>query len=214
MSTPLGLSEPTSTLEPPSFGGYAGGPGGLIGVSFWPRVGARLIDFVVHYIVAICAAFLFGIVLAVAAAAAQVPVQPLLAKLRVGPTSILFGLLGAMVYEVVCEAGHGSTLGKLALGMVVLQEDGTPCRFKPALIRSAAYFIDALFFGIVGYFCMQKSPQEQRHGDEWAHTVVCKRAATPPDQLRSGQRFAAVFLLAMAADAACQLTALTYLAIS
>ncbi len=31
-------------IEPPSLGGYLGQPGGIPGVGFWPRVGARFID--------------------------------------------------------------------------------------------------------------------------------------------------------------------------
>jgi hypothetical protein len=49
---------------------------------------------------------------------------------------------------------------------------------------------------------MQKSPQEQRHGDEWAHTIVCKRSDAPPQSLRAGGRFLGVLLLALVADGA------------
>jgi hypothetical protein len=44
---------------------YIGQPASLPGVSFWPRVGARIIDLIVHYLVAICAGFLFGFLLAI-----------------------------------------------------------------------------------------------------------------------------------------------------
>ena len=80
-------------------------------------------------------------------------------------------LLGSLAYRVICTSVHGSTLGKLAFSMVVAQEDGSPCRFGSATIRELGYFVDALFFGPIGYFAMQKTPQEQRHGDEWA----CRR---------------------------------------
>jgi hypothetical protein len=49
---------------------------------------------------------------------------------------------------------------------------------------------------------MQKSVQQQRHGDEWAHTVVCKRSRAPQQNLRGGGRFALAFLLAATADSA------------
>ena len=41
------------------------------------------------------------------------------------------------------------------LSMVVVQEDGSPCRIGSALIRSLAYLIDSLFFGAIAYFAMQ-----------------------------------------------------------
>jgi uncharacterized RDD family membrane protein YckC len=111
--------------------------------------------------------------------------------------------LGSVVYEIICEAGHGSTLGKLALGMTVVQEDGTPCRVKPAVIRSFAYLIDGIFFGLIGYLEMQKTPQEQRHGDVWAHTIVCKRSILPPQTLRGPGRFVLALFFAALTDAIC-----------
>ena len=35
---------------------------------------------------------------------------------------------------------HDSTLGKLAFSTVVVQEDGSPCRFKSALVRELGLF--------------------------------------------------------------------------
>jgi uncharacterized RDD family membrane protein YckC len=104
--------------------------------------------------------------------------------------------------ETICEGFHGSTLDKLVLGLVVVQEDGSCCQPGPALIRSLAYFIHGLFFGLVGYFNMQKNPRQQRHGDEWAHTIVGRRAAVAPQNLRSAGHFVMVFLLAAMADGA------------
>lgn len=46
-----------------SFGGYATESAGLAGVSFWPRVGARLIDLGVHYCVSFAAGVFFTILL-------------------------------------------------------------------------------------------------------------------------------------------------------
>ena len=201
MSTPA--PDPAQPLFSPSFGGYTGQPGAIPGVGFWPRVGARIIDLLVHYMVVLCASFLFGLLLAVAAIITHQPLPLLTAKLRhMGLMGSLFVLMGSIAYHAICEGVHGSTAGKLALGMVVLQEDGTPCRFKAALIRTLAYFVDALFFGLIGYFAMQKTPQQQRHGDDWAHTIVCKRSAAPPESLRSGTRFFLALMLGAMADAA------------
>jgi hypothetical protein len=96
---------------------------------------------------------------------------------------------------------HGSTLGKLVLSMVVVQEDGSLCRLKGAVVRSMGYLLDALFSGLVGYSAMQKTSLEQRHGDEWAHTVVCKCSNAPPGSLRGGGRFVMAWFFAIMADA-------------
>jgi uncharacterized RDD family membrane protein YckC len=180
---------------------YSAAPGTIEGVSFWPRVAARMIDLVAHIAVTVVAGFLFGIMLLIAAGG---HISPLLAlKLRQTTlASFVLALLGSIAYQAICEGLHGSSLGKLALSMVVVQEDGSPCRLGSEITRSFAYPIDSLFFGLIGYFAMQKSVQEQRHGDEWAHTVVCKRSKIPPENLRSGGRFVAVLLFAVMADAA------------
>jgi uncharacterized RDD family membrane protein YckC len=165
----------------PSFGGYLGQPDGLPGVSFWPRVGARAIDAVLHYVVSFFSGILFVILLA---AASGGHISPELSfKMRhTDLTGVFLALLGSVAYHVICSSIHGSSLGKLALSLVVVQEDGSPCRFGSAVIRELAYFVDGLFFGLIGYLAMQKTPQEQRHGDEWAHTVVRKRASLPPEK--------------------------------
>jgi len=203
MSTPA----PVPPLSPavihvPSFGGYGSAePNTIEGVSFWPRVGARVIDLVAHYIVAFCSGILFAIFLVIAGGGHADAVM--LRRLgRTDAIAFIVALLGSVAYHTICEWGHGSSLGKFVLSMVVVQEDGSPCRFPSALIRSAAYFVDALFFGLIGYFAMKDSVQQQRHGDQWAHTVVCKRSAAPPQSLRSGGRFVATFLLAAMADMA------------
>lgn len=190
---------------------YMGTPGALAGVTFWPRALARLIDFIVHYGVSASTGFFFGIMLAVASGG---PVSPrVLARLR-GPSIayLCLILLGSVLFEAICEGVHGSTPGKLALGMVVVQEDGSPCRTASALVRSFAYFIDSLFFGLVAYSAMQQSPQEQRLGDKWAETVVCKRSGVAPQHLRGPGRFVLGLFFALIVDSAlCMIALLTKL---
>jgi uncharacterized RDD family membrane protein YckC len=184
-------------IEPPSFGGYAGRPDDISGVSFWPRVGARAIDTIVGGVIAFVTGIVFAFFVVVAARMTGQSAAPMLAKQSQGGVVVFaFGFLSEVAYHTLCEGLHGSTLGKLLLDMVVVQEDGTPCRIGPAVIRSLAYFIDSIFFGLVGYLAMKKTPQEQRHGDEWAHTIVRRRSEAPPQSLRSRARFLAAFLLA------------------
>lgn len=46
---------------------YAGQPGSPLGVGFWPRVAARIIDLIVHYVIAIGSGIFFGVLVAIAA---------------------------------------------------------------------------------------------------------------------------------------------------
>jgi uncharacterized RDD family membrane protein YckC len=182
-----------------ALGPYTSQPSEIEGVSFWPRAAARVIDFVVHYVLSIVAAFFFGILLLIVAGGHPNPL--LVGRMRrTGIAIFVFSLLGSIAYEIICEGVHGSTLGKLALGMAVVQEDGTPCRITSASIRSFAYLLDALFFGLIGYMAMKGSPKMQRHGDQWAHTIVGKRSAMQANNLRSGGRFLVAVFFALMLD--------------
>lgn len=185
--------------------GYAPEPEGLQGVGFWPRAGARVIDGIAHTLVAFFTGLLFGGMLMLASGG---HVPPLVAaKLRHGRvTGFLFSAIGVFVYHVIFDTLHGSTVGKLALQMVVVQEDGSPCRFKSAVIRELGYFVDALFFGIIGYMAMDRTPQHQRYGDDWARTIVCSRSSVAPDKRRSAGRFVFALFFALMADAALIMT--------
>src|SRR5713101_1580153 len=187
------------TSDFPSFSLYSTQPGDIEGVGFWPRAGARIIDTILYYVVGYCAGILFAVLVVVAAAGHPDPLQ--IAKMsQTGIIGFAVALLGAVAFHTICESVHGSTPGKLVFSMVVVQEDGSPCRPGPALIRSLAYFVDALFFGLIGYFAMQGSPEQQRNGDEWAHTIVCKRFRVQRQNLRGGGRFVLALLLAAMAD--------------
>jgi len=198
---------PAEPAESLTFGGYGGLAGAVQGVGFWPRAAARVIDMVLHYLIGFCSGLFIAIVIVIATGGRGSPF--LAAKMRsAGLLAFVLALLGSVAYHTICESLHGSTVGKLLFSMVVVQEDGSPCGFRSALIRSFAYFVDALFFGLIGYFAMQKTPQEQRHGDEWAHTIVCKRSVVSPEKLRGGGRFVGALLLAAFVDATLVITGL------
>jgi uncharacterized RDD family membrane protein YckC len=193
----------------PTFGGYAPEQSQLQGVTFWPRVGARVIDLLVHYLVSFVSGIVFVIMLVIASGGHASPVA--MARLQhTGIAGFFFGILGSFAYHVVFTSVHGSTLGKIALSMVVLQEDGSPCTFKSALIRELGYFVDAMFFGLIGYSAMKDDIKQQRHGDDWAHTIVCKRSLVPRDKLRGGDRFAIALVFALIADAASAMLGLLF----
>ena len=188
--TPELPSDVPRAPDPTDFtlGGYTGPARVIEGVSFWPRVAARLIDVVV---------------LMFLASLAGQPVGLMNAKYRVAGVAVFIcSVLAGVAYHTICEGLHGSTVGKLALQMVVVTEGGTQCDLGAALKREVAYFFDALFFGLIGYVSMKKSPQEQRYGDHWAQTIVCKRADVAPQYLHGGRRFAAVLALAALANIA------------
>ena len=183
-----------TSLNMPSLSGYAAPVAGLKGVTFWPRLLARLIDFSLFYIVGSATGILFGVLLAVASGG-RVPLPVLHRLSQMHVPVFIAGILGSFAYFVICETVHGSTLGKLALSMQVVQEDGSPCRLKSAIIRELGYFVDALFFGIIGYFAMKDEAEHQRYGDQWADTIVCKRSDAPVESRQDGARFVLAVML-------------------
>jgi uncharacterized RDD family membrane protein YckC len=176
--------------------------GDLRGVSFWPRVAARAIDLVIHYALGLIAGILFAVLLRLAAGG-PVPPAVLLRVYRTSFVLLFASLLGFFAYQVICTSVSGRSLGKLLLSMQGVQDDGTPCRLKGAFIRELGYFVDALFFGIIGYAAMKDDPQHKRHGDDWAGTMVCRRADLPASTRQDGSmKFLLGFMLGAFADIA------------
>ncbi|MDX1885908.1 RDD family protein [Mycolicibacterium sp. 120270] len=91
-----------------------------------------------------------------------------------GAVLIIFTVLAIVGYPVIFEtATRGKTLGKMALGLRVVSDDGGPERFRQALFRGLASFIEIwMFFGGPAVICSLLSPKGKRLGDVFAGTVV------------------------------------------
>lgn len=169
-------------------------------MGFWRRTGARILDMGMHYLhqkaAFVVINFFAGFLVALGAASPK-KVQALS---RIPWIDLLAGFSGFLLYQVILQAGHGSSPGKLLLGMVVLQENGWPCSLRQAWKRELAYFVDAFLFGAVAAAQMSESPLKQRLGDFWADTVVVSRQSAPSNSLRSGLSFVAALMIASVVD--------------
>ncbi|WP_166654733.1 MULTISPECIES: RDD family protein [Mycobacteriaceae] len=87
---------------------------------------------------------------------------------------IIFTLLVIVGYPVVFEtATRGRSLGKMAMGLRVVSDDGGPERFRQALFRGLAGFVEIFtFMGGPAVICSMISPRGKRIGDVFAGTVV------------------------------------------
>ncbi len=95
-----------------------------------------------------------------------------------------------VVYPVTVETlTRGRSLGKAALGLRVVREDGGPIRFRHALTRGLAGFVIdfgvlSAFCGVIGVISSLVSARGRRVGDALAGTVVVRervpRVATAP----------------------------------
>ena|SRR5579859_6258569 len=87
--------------------------------------------------------------------------------------SLLFALI-ALAYFFYMEATQGGTLGKKALGLRIVKEDGSPISWNESIIRNLLRIVDGLFGYLVGAIIIWNSPLKQRLGDKVAHTIVIK----------------------------------------
>jgi uncharacterized RDD family membrane protein YckC len=87
---------------------------------------------------------------------------------------LVFYLAVIVGYPVVFEtATHGRSLGKLALGLRVLREDGGPVRFRQSFVRGLLGVVEIwLTFGSVALIASLASSQGKRLGDYLGGTVV------------------------------------------
>jgi uncharacterized RDD family membrane protein YckC len=142
------------------------------------RLLARLLDVIGQ------AALLFAVVFGLGfLGVAGVPDVALTISVLFLAPLIIFG------YPIAFESlWRGRTLGKAALGLRVVTVEGAPIRFRHALIRGGADFVDLYGLGlalvapgIVGVIVIAASKRSQRLGDIVAGTIVVRErtGATP-----------------------------------
>ena len=98
---------------------------------------------------------------------------------------IIFTVVTLLAYPIAFEtATRGRSLGKMALGLRVVSDDGGPERFRQAVFRALAGFIEIwALSGGPAVICSLLSPTGKRLGDVFAGTVVISERAprlTPP----------------------------------
>ncbi|WP_431894086.1 RDD family protein [Nonomuraea sp. bgisy101] len=126
------------------------------------RAVALVIDMIVQIVL------LVGAVLLIASA--SIVSDPALAA----AVSILISVLVMVGYPVIFEtATRGRSLGKLALGLRVVSDDGGPERFRQALFRGLAGVLEFwMFFGAPALIASLVSQRGKRLGDAFAGTIV------------------------------------------
>ncbi|MCV6970635.1 RDD family protein [Mycobacterium bohemicum] len=99
---------------------------------------------------------------------------------------LIFTVLVIVGYPVILEtATRGRSVGKMAMGLRVVSDDGGPERFRQALFRALASVVEIwMLFGSPAVICSLLSSKAKRIGDIFAGTVVVSergpRLAAPP----------------------------------
>jgi uncharacterized RDD family membrane protein YckC len=139
---------------------------------FPTRMLARVIDMAVQ----VAVFFVIAIITGVAGASGSLDSAVAAAILI---TAIVVTLVG---YPVAMETlSRGRTLGKLALGLRVVSDDGGPVRFRQALVRALAGVIECWgLVGIPALITSMLSARGKRLGDIFAGTFVVRVRAPRP----------------------------------
>ena len=89
--------------------------------------------------------------------------------------AFIIELVIAFLYFTVLEGRYGQTVGKIALKLKVLKEDGLPISYGDAAIRTILRVVDGIPVIVpylLGAILIWSSDRKQRLGDRVAHTVV------------------------------------------
>jgi uncharacterized RDD family membrane protein YckC len=142
---------------------------------FPSRLVAIIIDMAVQVLLVV------GLLLILGASGAHLNAASLAA---VALSALILVVVG---YPTIFETlSRGRTLGKLALGLRVVGDDGGPERFRQALVRALAAVVEIwLFSGAPALICSLLSAKGKRLGDLFAGTFVIqerlpRRQSLPP----------------------------------
>jgi uncharacterized RDD family membrane protein YckC len=130
------------------------------------RLASRGLALFVDILVQLFVLYIGGIALGMIAAVADPAVTIAL---------VLIVVVGVLVgYPAIVETlTRGRTLGKVALGLRVVADDGGPERFRQALVRALAGFVEFwLLFGSPALIASLLNPRGKRLGDIFAGTIV------------------------------------------
>ncbi len=96
------------------------------------------------------------------------------------PLAAVGGLISALIdffYFVLLQGAYGQTVGKMAVKIKVVREDGSKIDYVDAAVRTILLLIDAIPYVIpflLGAILIWTSDRKQRLGDRAAHTIVVK----------------------------------------
>jgi len=87
----------------------------------------------------------------------------------------LLFLLAGFAYFFLFEGLFAATLGKIVLGLRIVDVDGSACSWTAVFIRNILRFIDGLpILYLVGLISVAVTEKKQRLGDMAAHTLVVR----------------------------------------
>jgi uncharacterized RDD family membrane protein YckC len=148
------MADPAHEIEAPTYAG------------FWKRLAAYLIDSIIVGMVVSIIASIFGIPLV-----STTPQPPTPEEIAL----MVFAILITWLYFALMESSKKQgTLGKMALGIIVTDEDGHRASFARATARYFAKIISGLIL-MIGYLMAGWTQKKQALHDMLANTLVINK---------------------------------------
>ena len=141
---------------------------------FWSRLLAHCLDCLVGFAVW----FLGSMWLVIGLWALQDPPRDLFGLALVFLATLALGLAFHIAYHVVLVGGCGQTLGKMALGIVVVRRDGGAVGYGRAVLRCLGGLLSVASFGL-GYAGVLFTAERRGLADWFAGTRVVVASAAP-----------------------------------
>jgi uncharacterized RDD family membrane protein YckC len=152
-------------------------PGGSIHAGFWRRCAAYTIDYFVTLVASYVVGMVTGLALGAGAGSGGIMAAPMIGG--------LLGLVFAWLYFALQESSkQQATLGKLALGIKVVDENARRIGFGRATGRFFGKIISSIIFGI-GFFLAGWTAKKQALHDMMAGTFIVFRDVEPGQPLPS-----------------------------
>jgi len=153
-----------ATPAAPSTGVYAG---------FWKRFAAFILDYIIVVVVAVLAGGIVGFIYSAGWGAPD-------DDSAVGLGGIAGFLVWWLYYALMESSGKQATLGKMALGIRVVDRQGDPISFWRATGRNFAKFLSGMIL-MIGYLMAGFTARKQALHDMLAGCLVVNRGATGED---------------------------------
>jgi uncharacterized RDD family membrane protein YckC len=180
-TNPYAMAEPHSPYAPPRAAVHGGSDyvagGEVVYAGFWKRFAAYTIDtFVLGIVFGILGAIM-GVGLAVSASGAE---DPATAMSGMGTTFVVFYVIEiiamAVYFAWMHSSSHQATLGKMAVGIKVTDDDGEPITFWRGFGRFFATILSSLIL-CIGYLMAGFTDRKRALHDMVSSTLVVDRWA-------------------------------------
>jgi len=167
---PGATSEPSLGYQAPPYAAPAVSPYQGVAIRFV----AQLIDFIIIAVITAIITFPLRVPMVTITNIAGTPnivTAP-------NPFGWLAGLLSALIfflYFILLEGAYGQTVGKMAVRIKVVREDGAKIDYRDSTVRNILRIIDAIPYFIpylLGAILIWSSDRKQRLGDRVGRTIV------------------------------------------